>query len=181
MKKSVMLVLCILMGMLFVASMAFAAATGSGILGTAHDLSATGAGSWAGDQAEQTVGQDRVCVYCHAPHHTKKGADLAGLKYYPLWNHTVSSQTFVMYNAGTELPSDQSHQSQAAAALVGKNQPGSVSRLCLSCHDGTIATNSYGDAARSASVGVGDKNIAVNTPGTKKEQYLIGGNGDLSN
>src|SRR5512137_3166658 len=44
---------------------------GTGILQTSHDLSsATGRGALynAGTFADPTL--DRVCIYCHAPHHT---------------------------------------------------------------------------------------------------------------
>jgi len=180
MKKSVLATLCILVGIMLVASMAYAA---GGIKTTAHDLSTKGKGNWAGDSSEQSItGLDRICIYCHAPHNTKQGTDLQGVKYYPLWNHTVTKATYLMYGNGAEVPNDQSHQSQAAAELIGKNQPGSVSRLCLSCHDGTIATNAYG-ATDSASKGAGDVLI---TAALNPKQFLIGGdNGagvnDLSN
>jgi predicted CXXCH cytochrome family protein len=174
MKKSVMLVLCILTGMLLVASMAFASAGGSGIKTTPHDLSAIGAGGTAFGDATEQAGQDRICVYCHAPHNTIKAADAAGIAYIPLWNHAVTVQTYVLYSNGTELPNDTSHQSQAMVLLAGKNQPGGVSRLCLSCHDGTVSTNAYGFYGAS-SKGAGNKFIVANTP------YIIGGTGDLSN
>jgi predicted CXXCH cytochrome family protein len=180
MKKSVMLVLCILMGMPLITSAAFAtnlAGAGLGIKNTEHDLSSvTGGGSY-GDAAEKasTDGGNRICIYCHAPHHTIKAAEADGIAYIPLWNHAVTVQDYVMYSNGTELPGDLSHQSQAMVLLAGKTKPGSVSRLCLSCHDGTVSTNSYGfSPAPARSVGAG----GVDVKGT---QYLIGGNGDLAN
>ncbi len=174
MKKSVILVLSILTGMLFVVSMAFASAGGSGIKTTPHDLSKAGAGGTAYGDATEQAGQDRICIYCHAPHNTVKAADAAGIAYIPLWNHAVTAQTYVLYSNGSELPNDTPHQSQAMVLLAGKNQPGGVSRLCLSCHDGTVSTNAYGFYGAS-STGAGNKFIVTNTP------YIIGGNGDLSN
>lgn len=173
MKKSVMLVLCILMGMLFVASMAFASPGGTGIKGTPHDLSSIGQGAAYGSGIA-TDAKDRICVYCHAPHNTVKAADAAGIAYTPLWNHAVTNQTYVMYSNGTELPNDLAHQSQAMQLLAGKNRPGGVSRLCLSCHDGTVSTNAYGWYG-ATSTDKGSKYITAGSP------FLIGGAGDLSN
>lgn len=171
MKKHLWLVLVICM--LFVASIAGAAqyTGGTGIYGTPHDLSKTGMGTVYGDAAEQ-AGLDRICIYCHAPHNTIKATEADGIAYIPLWNHEVTVQNYSMYSAGSEVPNEVDHQSQAAAELVGKTRPGSVSRLCLSCHDGTVSTNAYGFLT--SSKGADTKNVQ----GT---QFLIGGNSDLSN
>ncbi len=57
------------------------------------------------------------CDFCHTPH----GA-LAGT---PLWNHKLSTATYQIY------------KSSSLKAKVG--QPTGASKLCLSCHDGTVA------------------------------------------
>jgi predicted CXXCH cytochrome family protein len=175
MKKTVLAAVCILTGMLFVAVAAFAYTGGNGIKTTPHDLSTLGEGASYGDTTEHSAtGQDRICVYCHAPHNTIKAVDAAGIAYIPLWNHKVTTQTYVLYSNGSELPGDTAHQSQAMVLLAGKNQPGSVSRLCLSCHDGTVSTNAYGFYGAS-SKGADNVKIISGSP------YMIGGNGDLSN
>jgi predicted CXXCH cytochrome family protein len=66
----------------------------------------------------------QMCVACHAPHVTTSIADA------PLWNHASSTATYTVYTSSTM---------NAAVA-----QPGPTSKLCLSCHDGTIAVNSFG-------------------------------------
>jgi predicted CXXCH cytochrome family protein len=66
----------------------------------------------------------QTCVACHAPHATAVLADA------PLWNHASSVATYTVY------------ASSSMNATVG--QPGSTSKLCLSCHDGTVAVNSFG-------------------------------------
>ena len=81
--------------------------------------------AWAGGQ---------ICVVCHAPHNTPLPA--AG----PLWNHALSVATYTVYASPT----------LDATALA---QPGSVSRLCLSCHDGTVAINSFGGVTGTSFVG----------------------------
>lgn len=184
MKKSVMFVLCILTGMLLVASMAMAtslANAGNGIAGSEHDLSSLGAGVNYGDPTEQgnADGGNRICIYCHAPHHTLRTTDAAadGILYLPLWNHAVTTMDYAMYSNGSEIPADIAHASGAMVELAGKTKPGGVSRLCLSCHDGTVSTNSYGfTPAPARSVGAGGRDV-------KASEFLIGGpNGnDLTN
>jgi len=61
------------------------------------------------------------CTFCHAPH-----SGLGGVT--PLWNQTLSSQSYTPYTSST-------YKQQ------GNSQPtlGVTSSLCLSCHDGTVA------------------------------------------
>jgi predicted CXXCH cytochrome family protein len=58
-----------------------------------------------------------ACSFCHTPHGALPGT--------PLWNHKLSSATYQIY------------QSSSLEARVG--QPTGASKLCLSCHDGTVA------------------------------------------
>lgn len=85
-----------------------------GIMGTAHDLSATGLG--------HVTGSSEVCIFCHTPHRAAEGIR----QNIPEWNHVTTSVTFTMY---------------ASAGLKGAvdNQPLGPSLACLSCHDGTVA------------------------------------------
>ena len=160
-------------------------AAGAGIVGSKHDLSlATG----IGDDYGQSDALDRICIYCHAPHHTLQEADAAGIKYLPLWNHAVTTQFYDTYQSdfgdgpaasGLAGVGSISNDEQFAdrhlfngAATIG--EPGSVSRLCLSCHDGTVAVNEYGfDPQRAYSQDAGSHYIA--------DQFKIGGGGNLTN
>jgi hypothetical protein len=141
---------------------------GAGITGTSHDLSGAGVNALYGE-----AGENRICIYCHAPHHTVKAEDAAGITYIPLWNHEVTSQTYLMYSNGDNSPNDENHKSQAMQLLEGINQPGSVSRLCLSCHDGTVSTNSYG-FYNATSQAHGAKKVTAT-------EFEIGGGGNLTN
>lgn len=67
----------------------------------------------------------QICIFCHTTH----GADTT-VTDAPLWNHEVTQKQFIPYSSPT------------MDASVG--QPGGASRLCLSCHDGTVAVDSYG-------------------------------------
>lgn len=67
----------------------------------------------------------QICIVCHAPHNTATGEE-------PLWNHALTTATFTLYSSST------------LDATMG--QPQGVSKLCLSCHDGTVAIDSFGGA-----------------------------------
>lgn len=68
--------------------------------------------------------EDEICIFCHTPH----GANLAAPG--PLWNRSLSTATYNTYNSGSL---------DATLEGVALDQPGGISKLCLSCHDGTIA------------------------------------------
>jgi hypothetical protein len=72
--------------------------------------------SWSGNQ---------ICLPCHTPH----GADTS-VPDAPLWNHATSTANFTLYT------------STSLDATV--SQPTGRSLLCLSCHDGTVARDSFG-------------------------------------
>ena len=82
------------------------------VINTKHNLSA---GALTSD-IKATVEQ-RVCIFCHTPHHASSVT--------PLWSRPTSGLPYDLY-ASTSL-----------AARPG--QPTGASRLCLSCHDGSIA------------------------------------------
>lgn len=63
----------------------------------------------------------QVCNICHAPHTVSA--------IYPLWNHALTTATYTLYGSPTL---------NAVA-----QQPGPMSKLCLSCHDGTLAINDF--------------------------------------
>ena len=84
------------------------------IVGTAHDFSNKG---YSGGE---------ICVVCHTPHHADTTVTEA-----PLWNHSLTQQTFAMYTSPTlDAAQDQ--------------QPTGASKLCLSCHDGATAIDAFG-------------------------------------
>ena len=82
----------------------------------------TGSGHDFSGETWNTTGE--ICIVCHTPHN---GTAVANA---PLWNHDVTSATFTLYTSPT------------LDATVA--QPGSNSLLCLSCHDGTVALESFG-------------------------------------
>jgi predicted CXXCH cytochrome family protein len=83
------------------------------------------ASAWSGGQ---------ICVACHTPHNAMAITNA------PLWNHLVTTQTFTPYSSTGTLN-----------ATVG--QPSGVSKLCLSCHDGTTKIDAIGGAAGTTAMG----------------------------
>jgi predicted CXXCH cytochrome family protein len=93
------------------------AARANGIVETAHNLSVSGPGP------VRATSETQVCVFCHTPHDSNPAG--------PLWNHKLSSGvTYVKYTSPTMV----AYTSQASAP-----DPNGASKLCLSCHDGTVA------------------------------------------
>ena len=154
----------------------FNAAPGAGITGSKHDLSAlTGIGSvYPSGPTKDPL--DRICIWCHAPHHSMVTNDSAGINYLPLWNHQVTTQVYNLYKSdfgdGPEastllVPGFDNRHLFNGADTIG--QPGGVSRLCLSCHDGTVAVNEYGRAPQ--------RKYSISSGGAKiNAQFMIGGN-----
>jgi hypothetical protein len=113
------------------------AARVSDIRGTKHNLSAAADGAaytnptaGAGTVPSRNIkatSETQVCVFCHTPH----GASTTAR---PLWNRKVAgdgyTQSYVLYDSSTL---------DAKQVQGSLDQPGGSSKLCLSCHDGTVA------------------------------------------
>lgn len=87
-------------------------ASGGSIRDTKHNLSVSGPG------VVRTTSDSRVCIFCHTPHKARRDIPY-------LWNRSDTTVNYIPY------------QSSTLHATVG--QPTGTSKLCLSCHDGTIA------------------------------------------
>ncbi len=66
-----------------------------------------------------------ICIACHTPHSAETSVPDA-----PLWNHEVTTTTFTLYTSPT--------------LNWAPEQPRGPTKLCLSCHDGTVAIDSFG-------------------------------------
>jgi predicted CXXCH cytochrome family protein len=132
--------------------------------------------------------QQRVCIFCHAPHHSYRlspanGGPGAGVgsgpqapdafDYLPLWNHELTGNfaSYTMYQNGPGAPQVGPKASQAVQTGM---TPGSTSLLCLSCHDGSLAVNSYGNPSQPLT-------SQSNGGGTIGAQYMIGKDNYLGN
>lgn len=91
-----------------------AMAQGQSVVNTPHNLSAGGAGTVRASSEEQ------VCIFCHTSHN----ASLIQ----PLWNRYLPVTAYSVYSSN--------------ALDANPGQPTGASKMCLSCHDGTIALGS---------------------------------------
>lgn len=82
---------------------------------TKHNLSISGPGPI------QALTETRSCIFCHTPHNATPLS--------PLWNKELEPQVYTVYASPT----------LRSGPLA---QPSGATKLCLSCHDGTIAMGS---------------------------------------
>jgi len=66
----------------------------------------------------------QICKPCHTPHHSITSVERA-----PLWNHELTVATYTLHDGTSGNATDD---------LDGR------SVLCMSCHDGTVALDSFG-------------------------------------
>ncbi|MEJ2394708.1 MAG: cytochrome C [Candidatus Thiodiazotropha sp.] len=102
----------------------------AGVQGSVHDFSAN---IWSAGE---------ICTACHTPHNANGAVQV------PLWNHEISTATYTLYSSSTLKISPV------------QLEPGNISRLCLSCHDGTIAVDSFGSRAGDQKI-VGNPNLGT--------------------
>lgn len=89
------------------------------IAGTKHDFSGR---SWAPTE-------NKICGVCHATHQAKNEPSA------PLWNHqSTAVAAYTLYTSPT-------FSSQGGLTITN---PSASSKLCLSCHDGTVALENFG-------------------------------------
>lgn len=81
-----------------------------------HNLSVTGVGTLTANKSAAGASTE-ICIFCHTPH--SANSEMA------LWNRYDSRASYIPYSSST------------TKATIG--QPTGSSKLCLSCHDGTVA------------------------------------------
>lgn len=110
-----------------------------GVAGTVHNLSVSGPGEI------RALGETEVCKFCHVPH--------SAVVAEPLWGHALSSGLYDVprLRAGSRL--------EAPAP-----QPDGSSRLCLSCHDGTVALGEIAGEPRPVTM-AGAQRLTPGRPG----------------
>ncbi len=96
---------------LLLAACAAVAGTKSSVVDTPHNLSVTGKGEI------RSTSETRVCIFCHSSHNASSEG--------PLWNHETTPRQFQTYNRSTMVSNPEA--------------PNGATKLCLSCHDGTVA------------------------------------------
>lgn len=99
------------------------------ILNTKHNLSVTGPGTI------KAQSETEICIFCHTPHSKQTTAQL--------WNRQPTVQTYTLYSSDY----------LTSLSYSSPNQPNLKSKLCLSCHDGTIAIGAVYNSRGSGSTG----------------------------
>lgn len=85
---------------------------GAGIADSRHNLSVTGPGPI------KSTTEEELCIFCHTPHRARRDTPY-------LWNRSDPTVSYTTYESST--------------LYAGVRQPSGASKMCLSCHDGTIA------------------------------------------
>ncbi len=109
----------------------------SSVVDGKHNLGVSGPGT------VKAASEDQICVFCHTSHGADQSVSI------PLWNRALSSVTYTPYYS----------LSLDASPLPGP--PGASSKVCLSCHDGTMAIGTVGVLN-----GVSPATIAMSGTGT---------------
>jgi predicted CXXCH cytochrome family protein len=108
---------------------------------------------------------NEICRPCHTPHNAPYNNGAL------LWNHDVNlTQAYTMYTAVHPT------QNSGPGGSSANPQLDTTSRLCLSCHDGAIAVDSYGGATN-GTVFMGTIPSKYSAPGADE----VGGAGPVSN
>ncbi len=108
------------------------------VASTKHNLSVSGSGDVT------ATSENRICVFCHTPHLSNNSPGT------PLWNKQKSSATYTTYTSA----------SLDAETISGQLQdPGGSSKMCLSCHDGTMAIGTVNMLG-------GEQNVTIALTGT---------------
>jgi predicted CXXCH cytochrome family protein len=96
------------------------AGTRSSIVDTPHNLSVSGKGEI------RSTTETRICIFCHSSHNASPEG--------PLWNHETTVGQFRTYDRSTMINNPEA--------------PNGATKLCLSCHDGTIAVGAVRSMGR---------------------------------
>jgi hypothetical protein len=128
----------------------------SDIRNTKHNFSATLVPSLPDGASRTTHAQSesQICAFCHTPH---KGTQQGRA---PIWNRKLSSATYTPYTS-------------TSIDAVDLGQPNTKSKLCLSCHDGTLAIGSVNVLNRV-------EDVQVKMQGTSPDGTMTPGRGALS-
>jgi predicted CXXCH cytochrome family protein len=120
----------------------------------------------AHDFSSSNWGGGEICKPCHTPHFADTEVGF-------LWAHTMSTQVYTLYDGSTSSPG-------------GVDELDQFSRMCLSCHDGTIALNDFHDGGgppvfiSSASNIGGDGDLSDDHPIGITAEYPVAGNSGLN-
>jgi len=153
MKKGILAIVAVILGAMVIPALAGTTA-GTGVIASMHDITAYS--KLPGNTGVKGDNEGRVCVFCHTPHHASTDSTL---DYNPLWNHAVTTQVYQPYESATF---------SYAAAGGGADPLTGPSRLCMSCHDGSVALDQHGgtDSQAGGTMLSGNKVVGSTTHST---------------
>ncbi len=121
------------------ASVSFGYGTGGYIVNTKHNFSTA---SW-------NTANQQICQPCHTPHHS-----IAPDVSTKIWNHTLSTAMYIPHSGAVYgNPTDPTKITNLGTGAQLLDNP---SRLCMSCHDGTVAVDAFGHKLGSTDRNPGD-------------------------
>ncbi len=128
----------------------------SDIRNTKHNFSATVLPSLPDGASREVYAttESQICAFCHTPH----GANNAPKA--PIWNRKFSGATYTPYDS-------------TSMDAIDIGQPNTKSKLCLSCHDGTLAIGAVNVLNR-------EVNPQVSVAGTQADGTIPAGLGERS-
>jgi predicted CXXCH cytochrome family protein len=129
---------------------AFAATAQGAVQNTPHNMNKV--------FGANTIQDNQVCLPCHAPHNQPDPTQDA------LWNHVMPANGYTLYQTTPGFVE--------SAAVVGLDE---TSKKCLSCHDGTVAVDSYGGynfATQTFGPTTGTHTLGA---GTNTSAFVVGG------
>jgi len=128
----------------------------SDVRNTKHNFSASVVPALPGGdvRAVQADSESQICAFCHTPHAASSAPKA------PIWNRRLSGATYTPYNSTSMDARD-----------IG--QPNTKSKLCLSCHDGTLAIGTVNVLNRQV-------NPTIDVVGTRGDGTMPSGVGEQS-
>jgi predicted CXXCH cytochrome family protein len=96
---------------------------------------------------------NQICLPCHTPHNATTTVVDA-----PLWNHQITETSFMLYSSGS------------IDATIG--QPDGSSKLCLSCHDGSVAVENFGGVTNGINFVTGNSLIGTDLSGDHPISFI---------
>jgi len=128
----------------------------SDIRNTKHNFSATVVPALPSNASRtvQATNESQICAFCHTPHKATQQAKA------PIWNRKLTGQTYTPY-------------SSSSIDAIDLGQPNTKSKLCLSCHDGTLAIGAVNVLNR-------QENPTITTTGTQSDGTMPTGLGERS-
>jgi cytochrome c553 len=103
----------------------------TGVNGSLHDMNYYNSFAGRGNQDQY----NRVCVFCHTPHNATVAEPGSTTDFLPLWGNAITQKDQTNFAYQWATPSN-------LVLTIGDPLLG-PSRLCMTCHDGTLAIDAH--------------------------------------